>query len=529
MCIKLTRHFHSTRFFDREEITSQELRHQRCLDDLDEREEVYEHEACPDCSGEMPHPRLSPYSATAMTSQPFTGKWVYGVLAHAEGVDPASVVSVYAQNLATWLFAYMHADGSSSSLGAKDVLREALEQDDNARAEAELHHRVVSLVSEQICQEHPGHGSVWRVCAEQLTPCETEELDNVVEVEREGETEPRVLLFGPFAECECVPTHDPWLNNMALHIRRTVATGLQQGITDPERNILELDNQELERTFAIAAQLHKALTKRYAPVLGSLRSLEVLSVYDHILAHRESTLEEDRSWMVRLLRSDLLWKRTADPEKEAERLDARASLVRWVTFLLARDPGLSLDRARRIQAVFIAKVVKHDPAGERHSLRDDNLDRLDACRRLAHVANRHAARTPQWAAARLDRFTRAEYTQYMRREWTKWQQRDRDRAKTVELNVVEADGAQLETLRERGEAVCAICLEPFDEHTTAPGFDRPVQNRRCAKRGCSHWCGRACLVKFGRTRQGGNYLAAPHPRCPICRTEFRFPEEEESQ
>jgi hypothetical protein len=39
------------------------------------------------------------------------------------------------------------------------------------------------------------------------------------------------------------------------------------------------------------------------------------------------------------------------------------------SFLLACDPGLSLERARKILAFLVAKVVRYDPAWEFHNLR----------------------------------------------------------------------------------------------------------------------------------------------------------------
>jgi hypothetical protein len=258
------------------------------------------------------------------------------------------------------------------------------------------------------------------------------------------------------------------LNNPALHIRRSVAAGLYQEVVDPEFNVLHLENDRLEdcysaqqTAFESAAMLHKQVTERYASVMEELRPLEILLVDSHEVHARQEVLNQDVEWQVMQCREELVADyNIADPEEareEHDRITARSVMMLLASFLLACDPGLSLERARKILAFLVAKVVRYDPAWQFHNLRDDDV----------------------------------------RRDRQNWYLRDLARARLVELNVVEADDAQLEALRERDEAKCAICLETFDDHKAAPGFDRPVQNRLCAKRGCDHWCARAC---FGEVR-----------------------------
>ncbi|KXX80809.1 hypothetical protein MMYC01_202939 [Madurella mycetomatis] len=73
----------------------------------------------------------------------------------------------------------------------------------------------------------------------------------------------------------------------------------------------------------------------------------------------------------------------ASSPEETARHRARASLLKWVRIILARDIGITLKRARDILDLFAAHVVKYNPNWAAYIPASHTL----TWKRLAHIAN----------------------------------------------------------------------------------------------------------------------------------------------
>jgi hypothetical protein len=314
-------------------------------------------------------------------------------------------------------------------------------------------------------------------------------------------------------------TQNPWLSNWALHIRRSIASDVYSQILDPDRSHPELSGDELQQAHATQKRFMANYKKLAKVNPGQRPILEVLRTTKEWRHERYDALKNDGIQLLARCQWDVAELEDAEEEK---RLEARAGLVVWVAFLLALDSGLTLERARVILALFMAKMVAYDPHWRDF---DERSSDSDPFKRLAHAANKHPVGVPEWVTETLDAFKSAEFAESLHNYCTRWERQDRERAAVVHRNIVRADEADVAALGESGDAACAICLEPFEEHDTAL-LRLPVQNWRCHRAGHKHWCGHHCLVRFARTLQGPS-LVAPEPRCPMCRTMFEDPKPEE--
>ncbi|KAK4044423.1 hypothetical protein C8A01DRAFT_12212 [Parachaetomium inaequale] len=521
MCIKLTRHFwcaptveHVCQYLIRcsnptfmpEDLAGEEVagRQRRpCLEEgnLETHEEWYR-QACPSCTGEMDTPRVTCVQVGSITIPgPSEDARLEEYFSNADSVDDTDVVSVYVQNLAYWLFSYFDSEeasyGDDGPSGMMRVEELAAAQDE----------RRTCVLNELVCQVHPEHGSPLR-----MVPGE--------EAQAMG-GEMGFNLQSPDDGCGCLSTESPWLRNWALHVRRTVSTQVYVQMVEPDddgvnqgRLDLAIDYDREQRTFRQCAALQKAAADKGPSALEALPVLEMLHRPKEVVDQRAQILEQDARSLILRCREDVMY--LGGDRQEFERHEARASLLPWASFILTHDSGLSTGRAREILALFAARVVRYDPEWQEFEPR---IWGYDAGQRLAQLANRYPAGVSVWAAETLELVRdAAAFEDEFNTRYADWEGEDRERVALVHRNLVVASQAQLEELRRSGDAVCPICLEHFDDHSSAAS-KRPVQNRRCHQGGHAHWCGSACLVRFARTLYGD----AIEPRCPICRTNFEDP------
>jgi hypothetical protein len=423
-----------------------------------------------------------------------------GYFSNADSVDDTDAVSVYAQNLAYWIFSYLDADEVSYS---DDGPFPMIPAEELAAAQDE---RRTCVLNELICQVHPEHGSPMR-----MVPYE------------EGE-EMQFDLETPVDGCGCLSTPRPWLRNLALLVRRTVSTrvyvrmvqsdGDDEGQGQP--NLARTYDRE-QRIFQQCAALQKAATEKGPSAPEALPVLEMLHLPKEAVDQRARILEQDARALILCCRADIA--QLGGDRQEFERHETRASLVPWASFILTHDSGISTRRAREILALFAARVVRYNPEWDEFK---PQIWGHDGCQRLARRANKYPGFVSAWANDTLNMFKDAAAADFdeeiSNTRYADWVAEDRERVAVVRRNLVTASQAQLEELRASGDAVCPICLQNFDDHPTARS-KCPVQNRRCHEGGHAHWCGLPCLIRFARTLYGEDI----EPRCPICRTSFEDP------
>ncbi|KAL2016912.1 hypothetical protein VTK56DRAFT_2873 [Thermocarpiscus australiensis] len=502
MCIKVTRHFrcgdaveHVCEYLARcsnpidwSDDVANGISDYACMEELDSREEWYA-EPCPGCTGEMAHPKSEPVRVETRRSADNT-----------IGGRPYAAEE-YARNLAHWLFAYIHALGSR--FREHDPFWDR-ERRCWAEGGALIKERLPCLLLELICPFRREHGSPWRL----------EELED-------GR-----LRFARDRQCDCVATRQPGLCNTTWEIRQRTACKMYRAALDARSGPLDLDDRRAclwlvkqDDMMAKQALLQKKVLDKGVSLLGRLPLLETLRPQPEEIAERTTVLTEHNLMMVALFRQDIVG---LGPEDRA-RFSARESLLAWVRFILARDSGLSLERADTILIAFAARLLRHDPNWQAYQPKvmdwkhDDNI-----FKRLALTANKFPRDMLQWVVGTLGPARFSYDSMRCLERWSMWALGDRTRAGIVAHNVVEAREHDLEELGRRGEAVCAICLESFDEHHGGGGMYRmPVQNWRCALLQRRHWFGRACLVRFARALPDGtDFSSAPTPHCPICREPF---------
>lgn len=536
MCIKLRRYYrcsstrqHKCEYLVRcstplvwSEDLVRGLRDQPCLADLETIEEWY-HEPCPDCTGEIALPKTDPVTVMQNFKVVDDNHLDYYdvTAAQNQSYSTGGAVDTYTQHLAYWIFSYLY--GPDSGFDHEDPFRK---EDGSGWVDGAVMERQVAVLGELICQVRPEHGCPWRMVRLDRWSEEGQEM-------REGQ-----LDFLPTRGCDCLATQEPLLCNWALHIRRTVSSEIYRGMADPELNEFELDRHEMKvlyETQETVLKRHEELQKRVLDkgysVLGRVPVLETVRTRQRMVYQRTMILTRDS-----FILTTTYAEQVADPGDKA-RFWARASLASWVIFILSRDVGLTTARARAILVHFIIKVVMHDP--DWRSYRPRIMDR-NACKRLAHVANTYPADVERWvhetlaplrhnnnhnnhnnhnaAAAMMH-----DIDELLHDMFNGFATQDRARASRVRRGVVRATEAELDELRRRGDDTCVVCLERFDDHAcAADAYRLPVQHWRCYRGGHAHWCAQPCLVRSARTLHGAG-LAAPAPRCPVCRAEFDQP------
>lgn len=267
-----------------------------------------------------------------------------------------------------------------------------------------------------------------------------------------------------------------------------------------------------QHTFERHAQLQETIRGRPPSSHNALRGLDIQLTPNQ--ADYDARADCLRATAVRFL---TLFQREAEDlgADELVKFQARESLVNWVIFILSHDSGITLDRALVIVSSFIIRVVRHDADWQEFT---PEFCASDACKRLVQITNNHPVVVFLWVDSTLAPFKHADFSASILDRHADWMRRDRRRVDVVYRNIVQATEADLEAimLDNDSDATCAICLDEFEEHETALST-LPVQNWRC--RGHKHWAGQACLVRFARTLHGAG-MTAPHPRCPVCRTNF---------
>ncbi|KAH6854154.1 hypothetical protein B0I37DRAFT_394807 [Chaetomium sp. MPI-CAGE-AT-0009] len=528
MCIKLIRHYqcsttveHVCEYIIRcsnptymiEDLVGLNVpgrRRRPCLDEgtLESREEWYE-QACPDCSGENVAPRTECVRAVDHGIPGRDDEYRHRYFNDPDSVPDDDAVSVYAQNLAFWLLASMHMPGRRFDVLNPMTGPGPMGDESNPLV---MDERRMYVLNELICQVYPEHGCLCKLGLDESAM-------------QEGRRE-----FGhqlPSRGCPCFATQKPWLCNWATHFRREAARDLWLRLTSTEDRLdAELAYNLQERTFLQCAVLGKAAAATKGE--ASPEALPVLEVWQpprDAIADRDWILGRDARLMVSFCEDRHF---EEEPEKEEGvipeheknflRLEARASLLPWATFILMHDSGLTIRRAREILAFFAARVLRYNPEWREFK---PQLLAYDACDRLKVLANERPDDVADWAWMTLAPFlSDPDVDKILRLSYVVWQQRDRQRVSAVCRNMVAATKAEFEALRESGDTRCPICFEDFDDHVSALST-HPVQNRRCYERGHRHWLNAACLVRFARTLlNADDEDAAPGPRCPICLTEF---------
>ncbi|KAK3300769.1 uncharacterized protein B0H64DRAFT_449238 [Chaetomium fimeti] len=486
-------------------------RRRPCLDKgtLDTREEWYDDQACPDCTGENVAPETPCTRAREHTGGDDYNPHVYFEEAdeieddsdsdddafYAYEVEDDNAISVYAQNLAFWLLAYMHSPSNPFDY-INPLPGTPMGDTDNPRVMAE---RRMYVLNELLCPVHPEHGCLCKL-----------DLDR--EALAAGRRE-----FGhqpPAVGCSCLAAQKPWLSNWAAHIRREKARSLYFELVKSENGAdLEIAYGLQERIFAqCAALVKRAAAAKEESSPEALPVLEILQLPSDAIADRRRVLRKDAKLMVSLCEREHHEERHERHDEDSwNRLQGRASLLPWVNFILAHDSGLTLRRAREILGFFTTRVVRYKRKWREFKPRI--LD-YDACERLRVVASERPNDVCYWARETLGPYVKStDFDTKLGKDYVDWQLEDRTRASIVSRNMTKASDEKFEALKESGDTQCPICLEDFET--------KPVQNWRCYQRGHRHWVHAPCLVKFGRTLLDRNRDdVAPAPRCPICRTEF---------
>jgi hypothetical protein len=472
------------------------IKDQPCMEELDTAEEWY-NEPCSDCTGELLVPKTSPTRVVRLIYSKRPGE----VANEGDG----GAVGAYAEQLAHWLFIFLHKAGTNPFLKGKEW------------ADGALMERHMTILRELICHVRPEHGGQWGLVREDRWDEETQTI-------REG-----VLDFLSVDVCDCLSTQNPWLCNWALHIRRLVAARIYYDLANPEVNEMGLDDAELGSLYELQESLlqchvefRKMILDHGLSVLGKHRMLEVLPTELADRIERTRLLLYDTQNLLGSYRKEIehLGSDEKARRESQARHESRASLMKWVRVILAYDSGLTIERARAILAYFAANVVKYDPDWEKYQ---PMAMEFGACKRLAYIANSSYTNVPDWVTRTVRDYRGERFTLDLAVRWADWARIDRTRASLIHRTVVRATQAEVDEMKKNGGAVCGICLESFDDHDNAVS-NVPVQNWRCSYMGRSHWCGHACLMKFARTLQGDS---SPGPRCPICRAEFVDPREDE--
>ncbi|KAL2255905.1 hypothetical protein VTK26DRAFT_2504 [Humicola hyalothermophila] len=516
MCIKLTRHFrcsgdveHSCAYIHRCSTpillchaTMNGRLDQPCMEDLESLDEWY-NEACPDCTGEICIPKTAPVRTQ---SSPVKGGAAGGADMEKSGTDDSRgssageaslAVSNYANWLARWLFALIY-----DPEGEFD--RAELFADRNGEfVEGAIEERLTTLAMELVCKVRPGHGMPWRLVRE-------DRWDDYTETMFEGD-----LAFVAAADgCDCLPTDQPLLCNWAAHIRRSVAAEIYHGIADPLADTWRLGEHKIERCVYEMQEMALQRCREYQTniidkgrsLLGQYPMLDMSCTQERTIIERSEILAEDTAALSRSYVGEI----PSLNREERERFMARAGLLSWARFILAHDSGLSIGRARAVFKFLADKVVRYDPGWQQHR---PQIVGADHYRRLAYVANSYPNSVARWIDEMMPHFFQK--SAKLGSKWYQLVDKHNARTRIVHKNMASASRRQLEEINEGG-TVCAICMDAFDDVVSVDRNSHlvPVQNRRCALQGSSHWSHKACLVRFART------LHDVAPRCPVCRAEF---------
>ncbi|KAK4132375.1 hypothetical protein BT67DRAFT_443938 [Trichocladium antarcticum] len=520
MCIKLTRHFQcsetvahtceylvrcSTPFVWSEHIING-WDDQPCLEaeELDVVEQWYD-EPCSYCTGELCVPKTRPVRVNMRFGR---GSTTTSLGEAAEG----GAVAAYAEHLGRWLVAYLY-EPSSDFFWSDAYLQQ------NVMDRGTMDQRHMTILGELTCQIRPEHGCQWKFGRSRVWNDNTQTMED-------GDS----LTLLPVEPCDCVSTRDPWLSNWALHVRRVGAARVLQNsarASDDRTYIGQALREEIYQTQERLIKSHVEIRRNILrfSALGKYPMLEVVPMERAQREQRADLLAQDNYNLVVACLGEVAQLGPA----ERRRCQSRSEVMIWVRLILAYDSGLTTQRARAILAFFAARVVKYDASwegGEHHHL--TGILELDACRRLAYLANRCGGGLHDRVMATWREFSNergSAFPTQLETRWADWERLDRARADAVRRGIVRPTQAELDEMRKSGDGdVCAVCLDRFGDHESAVS-KLPVRNWKCSlngsgggdEPGTKHWCGAVCLMKYARTLQGSS---APTPRCPICRTEF---------